>query len=263
MKNLMIAKYYTFTSENERFRSLINKLTDITPSAIVTFLQILKFDRIFSAIINPPKDKYLSALIFQIKWVNEFKKNQLLVLENWKKYRCFDEIQSICRITKDSMILDVGCGISTVLHFVEGRKFGIDPLANEFLKLYKYPSDIKIKKGSGERIPFLNEYFDIVYCTNVLDHVADPIKTIDEIYRVLKVNGKFVLTVDIFKERIKRDLKHPHSFLEEDINSLVGEKFKIIFSKVTPRIGLKAYVNGVRKSDKEQFVVVMNKNLLL
>jgi ubiquinone/menaquinone biosynthesis C-methylase UbiE len=41
----------------------------------------------------------------------------------------------------------------------------------------------------GENLPFEDNTFDIVYSTNVLEHVENPLKVIDEALRVLKPGG--------------------------------------------------------------------------
>src|SRR5208283_211365 len=73
-------------------------------------------------------EKYSVELEFQTGWAREFKDNKSLVLEYWRKFRYLDEIRTTYKIGKNTRILDVGCGISTVLHFVDGERYGIDPL---------------------------------------------------------------------------------------------------------------------------------------
>ncbi len=205
------------------------------------------------------RNKYTAELAFQIEWAKEFEAHKHLVLEYWKKYRYLNEINKICKIHHNTKILDVGCGISTVLHFIDGDKYGIDPLADEYKKLYKYPREINIQKGFGENIPFLNDYFDVVFCSNVLDHVTNPQKTVDEIHRVLKTKGYFVLTVEIFKEKILRDPAHPHNLTKEDVHSLLRGTFKRIFEKESPWIGLRVYGNGSLKSHNKELIMVLEK----
>ena len=44
-------------------------------------------------------------------------------------------------------------------------------------------------------MPFKNEYADIVYSRNSIDHVSNPILTIKEIFRILKPGGYFYFAV--------------------------------------------------------------------
>jgi ubiquinone/menaquinone biosynthesis C-methylase UbiE len=203
--------------------------------------------------------KYSMELAFQKEWLNEFIQNKDKVLEYWKKHRYLDDIIQICKITKDSKVLDVGCGLSSVLHFIDGKRYGVDSLADEYLKLYKYPKGIKIKKGFSECLPFPNAYFDVVFCSNVLDHVTNPKKTINEISRVLKKEGYFVLTVEIFKSKIQRDPAHPHSFLLKDVFGLLKNKFTPIFEGSSDWIGLRRYVKGVTKSVGTELIIIAKK----
>ncbi len=204
-------------------------------------------------------DKYSLELDFQKKWVREFENNISKVLEYWRKYRCLDKINKICDINSNKVILDVGCGISTVLHYIKGERHGIDPLADQYKELYCYPDAIDIRKGLGEEIPFPDKYFDIVFCSNVLDHVTDPEKTIKEIHRVLRRNGNFILTVIIFKEKKDRKMAHPHSLRKQDVYLLMENKFKPIFEKEQPWIGLRRYINGLNESLNKELVMILKK----
>lgn len=232
---------------------IIKKLVKVTPTSIKTILKAVGFKRFLQLAFN----KYDIELSFQIEWAKEFKQNKFKVLEYWKKYRYLDDINRTCQITEDTKILDVGCGINTVLHYVKGKRFGIDPLADEYFKLYEYPEGINIKKGFGEHIPFPDKYFNVVCCSNVLDHVTDPKKTVDEMYRVLKASGYLVLTVEAFREKTTRNRAHPHSFTKRDVYSLLEGKFKIIFEKESPWIGISRYVSGSRKSHNKELIMIL------
>lgn len=58
-----------------------------------------------------------------------------------------------------------------------------------------YPS--YVKNINILNIPYNNEYFDIVICNHVLEHVEDDLKGMSEIYRVLKKGGFAILQVPI------------------------------------------------------------------
>lgn len=47
----------------------------------------------------------------------------------------------------------------------------------------------------GKKIPFGNETFDSVFCSEVLEHVFNPDEILPEIYRTLKPGGRLLLTV--------------------------------------------------------------------
>ena len=222
---------------------------------VSTNINFLSTNRLFSYFWN----KHNNELAFQIEWERLFKDNKSKVLEYWRNYRYLDYINKICEIRDDSRILDVGCGISTVLHFVNGVRYGIDPLADEYKLIYPYPEGINIQKGFAEKIPFSDGYFDVVFSSNVLDHVTDPRKACDEIHRVLKLGCFFVLTVEIFEEKIDRDPSHPHCLTKNDVHLLLDGKYSIIFEKESPWIGTTSYVLG----SKKYYMKYHNKELIL
>lgn len=49
--------------------------------------------------------------------------------------------------------------------------------------------------GDLQSLPFKNEVFDSILCTQVLEHVKDPYKILCEFNRVLKPQGRLFLTV--------------------------------------------------------------------
>jgi len=48
-------------------------------------------------------------------------------------------------------------------------------------------------QGDALHLPVKDESLDTVVCTGVLEHVSDPNRAVEEIYRVLKVNGRVFL----------------------------------------------------------------------
>lgn len=204
--------------------------------------------------LSPSFAKYIVELRFQKFWVSLYRKNLHKVLEYWQKYRFLSEIEEIVDF-KNSVVLDVGCGISTLLNHVEAKqKYGVDPLVEEYKNFFKYPEDVTVKMARGENLPFQENTFDIVICSNVLDHTDDPLKTLNEIYRVLKHSGKLILTLEIFPNEIKRDAAHPHSITLKKLNLLLLGNFKYIFHKKSPWIGFMAYYRFGDKATRRAHV---------
>ncbi|MBV9083683.1 MAG: methyltransferase domain-containing protein [Acidobacteriaceae bacterium] len=88
-------------------------------------------------------------------------------------------------------LLDLGAGRGAVpqMNFsgLVDEACGLDPtsevLENPFLD--------SAKVGTAENIPWPDEYFDVVICNNVLEHLPDPCAAFVEIKRVLKKGGVF------------------------------------------------------------------------
>ena len=52
---------------------------------------------------------------------------------------------------------------------------------------------IEILKGFSEKLPFKNKSFDVIFCSHVLEHVKSEEKSLDEMNRVLKDDGKLII----------------------------------------------------------------------
>ena len=101
-------------------------------------------------------------------------------------------VRSLPNITQKSL-LDVGCA--------SGK---IPVLAKYSVGLDICISNLKVAKGSGLRdhvvvgdaqnLPLKTESFDVVTALDVLEHVRDDQKMINEIERVLKDGGELVLS---------------------------------------------------------------------
>src|SRR3990167_6480058 len=100
---------------------------------------------------------------------------------------------------KGKKLLEVGAGVGTFLIVARTRfgidAYGVEPSKDEFspfnqislslLKEYNLPNNMVIC-GKAEKLDFNDNTFDLVYSTNVLEHVQDPEKVLSESIRVLK-----------------------------------------------------------------------------
>ena len=236
-------------------KNLIKFLTPLFPDRLRVVLRKLHAQKLVSLFI----DKSQGELLFQYNWVKIFSKNKAKVEDYWYNYFQLNAIKRICKITAKSKILDVGCGISSVLHFIPGEKYGIDPLANDYRKIYRYPQDMRISEGNGEEIQFPNSFFDVVFCTNVLDHTDNPPKAVSEIRRVLKKNGYLVLVVHIFPNSIKRDPAHPHTFTLQSVTRLI-RGFRVVNKRIVPALGFYDYIMGNKPTTEcEELLLILKR----
>ena len=97
---------------------------------------------------------------------------------------------------RDARLLEVGCGMGTdLLQFARGgaRCVGIDltprsiEISRHRFRLYGAGGDFMI--SDGERLPFHDESFDVVYSNGVLHHTPDTAGAIREVHRVLRPGG--------------------------------------------------------------------------
>ena len=97
------------------------------------------------------------------------------------------------------LALEIGCGGGILCEEIARMGFtstGIDPSEQSLNIAINHAkiSGLKInyEKGEGEFLPYKNNFFDVVFCCDVLEHVRDLPKVISEISRVLKPGGVFI-----------------------------------------------------------------------
>lgn len=108
----------------------------------------------------------------------------------------------------NGVMLDLGCGegrhiFGTMEKFPNLKCIGLDPhidSLNRALEGLDFLESISNQKtnfisGSAYNLPFSNNTFDLVVCSEVLEHLHDYKDAIVEISRVLKPGGKFLASV--------------------------------------------------------------------
>jgi ubiquinone/menaquinone biosynthesis C-methylase UbiE len=100
-------------------------------------------------------------------------------------------------ISDSDKVLEVGCGVGHILERVpKGNLYGIDI---SDIQVKRATARLKGKaiiiKAPGEHIPYEDKFFDRILCSEVIEHVLDPVKLLLEIKRVLKDDGILSLSI--------------------------------------------------------------------
>lgn len=109
------------------------------------------------------------------------------------------DIKKINKIIKPGNILDIGCSCGAFLEIA--RRYGWDARG---IELNRQALDISRKKNLQvyekmlRKISFEDSTFNIVTLWGVIEHFADPLSELKEIYRILKIGGYiFITTADV------------------------------------------------------------------
>ncbi len=100
-------------------------------------------------------------------------------------------------------VLDIGCGPQPIPSYLEGYPIeliaGIDPLLPES----KHP--FQFAQGVAEFLPWDNDAFNMVIAATSLDHVLLPDRVFEEIDRVLRPDGRFIIWTSFVEGAEKYD----------------------------------------------------------
>ena len=113
---------------------------------------------------------------------------------NWQPATEFyaDLVRSKLALT--SQVLDLGCGRGGLVEQLEhplNQIIGLDPDVVS-LQEHRLSGNLPLTGAISHALPFPDGRFDLVFCSWVLEHLAEPDKTLAEVGRVLKPGGIFV-----------------------------------------------------------------------
>ncbi|KZL89520.1 DVU_1556 family methyltransferase [Clostridium magnum] len=158
------------------------------------------------------------------------------------KFILTDKAVEFCKFSSKDFIMDLGSGMGATVNYLHEKHgikaVGVDPsekLIDIGVSKYK---NINLVKGKGEQIPFPDESFNGVFAECTMSLMDDANLVIEEVSRVLKKDGWFVIT-DVYAKNPQFTNKlnalsvnscmrglHNLELLQE---SLVKGGFKIMF----------------------------------
>ncbi len=100
----------------------------------------------------------------------------------------------VAHLTATTRVLDLGCGRGGILEELYqrvGLAVGLDP---DLLSLREHRVPLLPRVcGLAGALPYADESFDLICCSWVLEHLADPARALAEVARVLAPGGHLVL----------------------------------------------------------------------
>jgi len=124
---------------------------------------------------------------------NAYRERYRAIRPGWKSSG--DQLEAMVRshVTARSRILDLGCGRGGVVELLWREvelAAGLDPDSPSLSE--HRAQGMPVVRGVGERMPFVDESFDLIVCLWVLEHLKDPVEAFREVRRVLRPRGHFV-----------------------------------------------------------------------
>lgn len=142
------------------------------------------------------------------------------------RYALYHEVKQFS-MSINGNILDLGCGEKPYSNlFKTANYIGLD-YENSTHEIKNLTADIYY---DGNKIPFDNNYFDALLCTEVITHVKDFVNIIGEIHRVMKPGGKALITLPFiwFENEPPNDY---YRFTSWGSMAIFSDGFKIVSHK--------------------------------
>ena len=124
-------------------------------------------------------------------------------------------------------ILDAGCGTGALLQELQqyGECYGIDS-AQQAVDFCRERSVAHVRLGDVSNIPFADNSFDVVLALDVLEHLENDVRAIQETKRVLKPGGIaifFVPALMFLWGMVDEESNHYRRYTRRELNEKIRE----------------------------------------
>jgi len=174
-------------------------------------------------------------------------------LENDLKFiqSIYNDVINLCQINNNSNILDMGCGTGVLvnkikLDFPNAHVVGMDFSKSKIEQCKRfYNLDCFYTQNIYEEI---SEKFDIIICTEVLEHLNNPEQAIMNLLRNLNSFGKLLLTVP--DGRNDNFLGHIHFWSPESWQLFISKTLK----------NCEEFVYDIGQLQSKNYAIIMKKD---
>lgn len=172
---------------------------------------------------------------------------------------------------ENGKILDIGCGDGELTLLIKEKTkaeiYGVD-ISEDALKIARKKGiKIKIADIDGNKIPYEDEFFDAIFCGDIIEHLVNTDDFVKELNRILKTNGYVVLTTPnlaSWHNRLLLLFGYTPAFLDSTVYTKV-EPFELcghvrLFTKRTIKNLFESFGFEVEKMEGVHLLFVSDKN---
>jgi len=115
----------------------------------------------------------------------------------WLERARLEALTQLAACKPGERVLEVGCGAGHVLErFPDAVRTGIDLSPSMLARTRRrLGGGVTLSRASADRLPFPDAAFDVVVCTEVLEHTPDPGAVVAELVRVAGPAGRVVVSI--------------------------------------------------------------------
>lgn len=136
-------------------------------------------------------------------------------------------------------VLDLGCGDGALLSTLSEQSrmaIGVDLSEAGLVLAQRHLPRSPLIKSDVVFMPFKAGVFGLVLCADVIEHVADPLRLLSEVHRVLKPKGVFVLSTPnrlspvkvarrlAGRADVRSDPRHVHEFSLVELKCILQQE---------------------------------------
>jgi SAM-dependent methyltransferase len=140
--------------------------------------------------------------------------------DGWFNGKTGEITRGVC-VSPSDTVIDVGCGDGGFIGFVAGQGAEVIFIDQDATRLVRTEARIKQSPARAYQaiqsdcnpIPLDDDVGDLVICTEVLEHVPDPVKFLGEVIRIAKPGAQLLLAVpDSRSEQFVKSTAPPQCF---------------------------------------------------
>jgi len=166
-----------------------------------------------------------------VDWNNEMYKahpTPYKGLAGWIECKRAQAVLDLAQIKKTDSVLEIGCESGKLLVRIKNARqiVGVDISssalqdASKLLDNSKQPVEL-IQLDAQQELPFSKGQFDVILCSEMIEHVDNPKAVIENIYKISTPQTRIVISVP---------LEGPKLFIKKMLRSL--GLFKLLFSSI-------------------------------
>lgn len=188
--------------------------------------------------LNPRLDKQSLFEFYNGPWVKVYNSRKFYNKNEMVEKKNIKDLMEINSIIKNGKLLEIGCGDGHFLQMARDNYnyevFGVelDSETSQYARIKR--GLINVKTEAFENIKFPENFFDVVYMNDVLEHLQNPFQIIEECQKILKPGGLIVINVPNVDGLIYKFVgeKHTCVFGFEHLNFFSDKTLSFILAKI-------------------------------